>query len=199
MSRSLTSLILGCGLSACLVALAACDRQGGEPAQGATSATATATAAGAGAGAAEPTQGLDRSHRGSALPGLTFADPAGRKLALASQTGQPLLINLWATWCAPCVKELPTLDALAGAGRVRVITVSQDSTDGAKVAAFLADRHLTRLAPWLDPDSALSFHYGGGVLPMSVLYDSAGREVWRYSGEREWGSAETAALLAEAR
>ena len=87
----------------------------------------------------------------------------------------------------------------AGTGRVRVITVSQDSTDGAKVAAFLADRHLTRLTPWLDPDSALSFHYGGGVLPMSVLYDSAGREVWRYSGEREWGSAETAAQLAEAR
>lgn len=182
-------MILGCSL----LALAACDRQGSEPAQGATSSAATTAAAGA------PTKGADRSHRGSALPDLSFADPAGGKLALASLKGKPVLINLWATWCAPCVKELPTLEALAASGKVRVVTVSQDSGEPAKVAAFLKGKGLTRLEPWLDPENNLAFAYDGGTLPMTVLYDSAGKEVWRFTGDNDWASAQTAALLAEAR
>ena len=195
-SRSLTSLILGFGLSGGILALAACDRQAGGPAQGATSAAAPAATAG---GASEPAKGADRSHKGSELPALGFADPAGGKLALASLKGQPVLINLWATWCAPCVKELPTLDALAAGGKVRVVTVSQDSGEPARVAAFLKDKGLTHLQPWLDPDNSLAFHYGGGTLPMTVLYDSGGREVWRFTGDQDWTSAPAAALLAEAR
>ncbi|HEY6869730.1 MAG TPA: TlpA disulfide reductase family protein [Novosphingobium sp.] len=201
LSRSLNSLILGCGLVPGLLALAACDRQAGQPAQGASSDAPSSR--GAPAAAAEPARGVDRSHRGSALPALTFADPAGRRLALADLPGQsggrPVLINLWATWCAPCVKELPTLEALAAAGKIRVVTVSQDSGEPAKVAAFLKDKELTRLEPWLDPDNALAFQLNGGTLPMSVLYGPAGREVWRFTGEQDWTSPAATALLAEAR
>ncbi|MFC3593371.1 TlpA family protein disulfide reductase [Novosphingobium piscinae] len=193
MSRSLTSLILGCGLSLGLLALAGCDRQGGQPAQGATSAATSAAVA-----PAAPAKGPDRLNAGTPLPDQTLSDPAGRKLALASLAGKPVLINLWATWCAPCVKELPTLEALAASGTVRVVTVSQDSGDPAKVAAFLKGKGLTRLEPWLDPENNLAFHYNGGTLPMSVLYDSAGQEVWRFTGENDWSSAETKRLLAEA-
>jgi hypothetical protein len=96
------------------------------------------------------------------------------------------------------VKELPTLQALAAAGKVRVLTVSQDSGDPADVGRFLAERKLDRLEPWIDPDSDLSFHYNTGILPTTVLYDAAGREVWRFVGEHDWSSAETARLLAEA-
>jgi len=130
---------------------------------------------------------------------MTFADPAGRKLALASLRGKPVLVNLWATWCAPCVKELPTLDALAAKGAVRVLTVSQDSGDPAKVGQFLKDKGAAKLEAWLDPDNAMSFHYNTGTLPTSVLYDSQGREVWRFVGENDWASPASAALIAEAR
>lgn len=205
MSRSLNSLFLGCGLSGgllgALLALAACDRQGGQPAQGGSASARPATSAGA--GGSQAGQGLDRTHHGSGLPPLTFSDPSGRKLVLADlpreSGGRPVLINLWATWCAPCVKELPTLDALAATGKVRVVTVSQDSGEAARVAAFLQDRHLAHLAPWLDPENDLAFHYGGGTLPMSVLYDGTGREIWRFTGEQDWTGGATAALLAEAR
>jgi len=127
------------------------------------------------------------------MPDLTLKDPAGNRI------GKPTLINLWATWCAPCVKELPTLDALATKGQLRVLTVSQDSGDAAKVGQFLKDKGVARLEPWLDPDNDMSFHYATGTLPTSVLYDAQGREVWRFVGENDWSSPAAAALLAEAK
>ena len=133
------------------------------------------------------------------MPNLTLADPAGRKLTLASLAGKPVLVNLWATWCAPCVAELPTLNKLAASGRVRVLTVSQDTGEPGKVADFLKAGGLTHVEPWLDPQNDLSFHYNTGTLPTTVLYDSQRREVWRFVGEHDWASANTAALLAEAR
>ena len=133
------------------------------------------------------------------MPDLTLADQSGRKLAFASLAGKPVLINLWATWCPPCVTELPTLNQLAASGRVRVLAVSQDAGEPGKVADFLKSRGLTQLEPWLDPQNDLSFHYNTGTLPTTVLYDSQRREVWRFVGEHDWASPDTATLLAEAR
>ena len=141
----------------------------------------------------------DRRKKGSALPALSFADPAGRKLEMGSLRGRPVLVNLWATWCAPCVKELPALDALAAAGKVRVVTISQDSGDPAQVTRFLTDKGVKHLEPWLDPQNEASFHYGTGILPTSVLYDARGREVWRFVGENDWADSVAARLIAEAR
>ena len=193
-SRSLKPLVLG--LAAIAAAnLAGCDRQSATNTQPAASSEPAATTA---EPAGLPAKGPDRSHKGSALPALTVSDPSAQKLALASLKGKPVLINLWATWCAPCVKELPTLDALALKG-VRVLTISQDSGDPDKVGQFLADQGVKKLEPWLDPENELSFHYATGTLPTSVLYDSLGREVWRYVGENDWATPASAALIAEAR
>jgi thiol-disulfide isomerase/thioredoxin len=176
-----------------LVLIGGCDRESGDAAQPAagagTQAASSAPAAGEGM--------IDRSHKGEPLPALTLSDPAGKTLKLAEATGKPLLINLWATWCAPCVKEMPQLDAIAAKGDMRVLTISQDTGGADKVAAFFAERKLANLEPWLDPKNDVMFHYDASNLPTSVLYDAQGREVWRYVGGNDWTSAEAVKLLAE--
>ena len=185
LSRPLKAAVLGLAIVA-----GGCDRQSGEKAQPQASESAAPAA---------PSKGtLDASHKGSQLPDFTLSDPAGKQLRLADLKGQPVLINLWATWCAPCIKELPQLDKLAASGKVRVVTVSQDTGQPEKVGGFLKERGIAKLEPWLDPKNDLSFHYGTGTLPTTVYYDAGGREVWRYVGERDWGGAETDALLAQA-
>lgn len=143
---------------------------------------------------------IDRSFKGSRAPDFTFTDPKGARLQLTELAGQPYLLNLWATWCAPCVVEMPTLDRLAAAqeGKLRVITISQDMQGAEAVSPFFARSGFRHLEPWLDPDNNLGFHYGGATLPMTVLYDSQGREVWRMVGGHDWSSKESAELVAEA-
>ena len=141
---------------------------------------------------------LDRSHKGETPPPATFVAPDGKAVTLASFKGKPVLVNLWATWCAPCVVELPTLDraAKALAGKVTVLAISQDS-DAAKVAPFLAAKQLATLKPYVDAKMALSLGYQAN-LPTTVMLGSDGREVWRRSGDFDWTSAEAKALIAEA-
>jgi thiol-disulfide isomerase/thioredoxin len=135
------------------------------------------------------------------MPVLVLKDAAGRTLDPATLRGKPVLVNLWATWCAPCIAELPTLDrlALTRADRLKVLAVSQDMASSAgKVAPFLKERGVSRLEPWLDPEGDFAFGYGASTLPFSVLYDAQGKEVWRFTGARDWSDAETAKLLDEA-
>jgi thiol-disulfide isomerase/thioredoxin len=192
-SRSLKLTVLGLAVAAASV-IAGCDRQSAQDKQ---PAEAASPAAAAGDVALKGT--LDRSHKGSQMPDFTFADPTGKSLRLQTLKGKPLLVNLWATWCAPCVLEMPMLDKLAAQGKVKVLTVSQDMGQPDKVAEFFKTRGFKALEPWLDPESELSFHYNTGTLPTTVLYDSQGREVWRFVGGHDWGNAETAKMLAEAK
>jgi len=176
-SRLLNAAVLG---SALLVA--GCDRESGQEAQpqAATSASAPAAAA---AGV------VDRSRKGSEIPDFVLSDPAGKQLNMQSLKGKPVLVNLWATWCAPCVAELPALDKLAATldGKVKVLAVNQDSGQPEKAGEFLKQRGVTRLEPWLDPKNDLAFQFGAETLPITVMYDSQGREVWRVAGPKEWG------------
>ncbi len=138
---------------------------------------------------------------------MEFRDPSGETASLADFKGKPLLLNLWATWCAPCVAEMPTLDALAaaqggkaGGGKLQVLTVSQDvEGQEARVEAFFEERKLGALEPYQDPQLQLMEKLGVGTLPTTILYDSKGREVWRMVGALDWNGAEAAKLIAEAR
>ncbi|HZC37639.1 MAG TPA: TlpA disulfide reductase family protein, partial [Sphingomicrobium sp.] len=103
-----------------------------------------------------PQKGVDGSHKGQPAPDATFNDPDGAETSLATFSGKPVLVNLWATWCAPCVKELPTLDRLSEAKGVAVIAVSQDSGPHASVEAFLASHKIVNLAAYQDAKSNLS-------------------------------------------
>ncbi len=135
------------------------------------------------------------------MPALTLADPAGNELDLASLRGQPVLINLWATWCAPCVIEMPMLDNLAGqmGDDLRVVTVSQDLSGASVVEPFFADREFVHLEPWLDQESELTLRFSQtGMLPLTVLFDADGKEVLRVVGGYHWDSDEAERLLREA-
>ena len=147
----------------------------------------------------EPGKGVDRTHKGAAAAAASFNDPAGKPIALKAFAGKPTLVNLWASWCAPCVKELPTLDRLARAenGRLNVVAISQDDAPHASVVAFLQKHGIQSLQSYQDPKMALSGALDAEVLPTSVLYDANGKEVWRYVGDQDWTSDAAARLLAE--
>lgn len=146
-----------------------------------------------------PTGRLDRSRAGQAAPATAFEDPDGESASLGDFRGKPLLVNLWATWCAPCVAEMPTLDALAARerDRLRVVTISQDLDGRDKVEAFFARQGYRHLETWLDPQMALMGELRVDTLPTTILYDSAGREVWRVVGMEDWESGRPALLLKE--
>ena len=151
---------------------------------------------------AGPVKGVDRSHKGQPAPAATFNNPDGGRISLAKFKGVPVLVNLWASWCAPCVKELPTLDKLAAAhrddGQLGVIAVSQDTGPQPSVVAFLAKLNVKDLGAYHDPDMALSGALGPDtVRPTSILYDAEGKEMWRYVGDLDWTGPEAAKLLAE--
>jgi thiol-disulfide isomerase/thioredoxin len=147
-------------------------------------------------------KGVDRSQAGHPIPSTELFNPEEEKTVLAEASGKQLLVNLWASWCAPCVKELPTLDRLATAhsgARLRVIAVSQDSGPQPSVEAFLAKLKVEELGAYHDPKMGLLGALGPDVvLPTSILYDAQGREVWRYVGDLDWTGPEAARLLSEA-
>ena len=167
---------------------AGCDRQKAEEPQ-------------APAAQAE-TKGVDRSHKGEAAPTVKFKNPDGGEFDLTKFKGVPVLVNLWASWCAPCIKELPTLQQLEQAqaeeGRLGVIAVSQDMAPQGSVDAFLGERDIGRFAAYHDPDMKLTDALKIQVMPTTILYDAQGKEVWRYVGDLDWTSGEAAKLLAEA-
>ncbi len=177
------------------LALAACDSQPQQPKGG------TAPSGWAGPVKAEKpgTGTLDRSFAGRPAPRSIFQDPAGEAITLADFGGKPLLVNLWATWCPPCVAEMPTLDALAVRDPgLQVLAVSEDLDGQDKVDAFFAARKFNKLQPYLDPQLSLMQELQVSTLPTTILYDAQGREVWRMTGMEDWTGPRAAELIREA-
>lgn len=142
----------------------------------------------------------DLSHAGKPIPDKEIRDASGAPAKLSDLKGKPLLVNLWATWCVPCVKELPTLDALAARenGRLQVVVVNEDLEGPRVVQPFLQRRPLKTLKPWLDTSNALMIPLKAASLPTTVLYDASGKEVWRITRDLDWTGAEAKRLLARA-
>ena len=174
--------------------LAGCDREKAPTPQGEPAEEAAA------AQSSYPTGRLDRSRAGMPAPGVLIEDPFGRPARLADFRGRPLLVNLWATWCAPCVVEMPSLDALAlrEGEALKVLTLSEDLAGRPAVSRFFAARNFARLEPFLDSRMEVMTMLGVDTLPTTILYDGEGREVWRMTGMADWQSERAAQLLREA-
>lgn len=142
---------------------------------------------------------VDRSHAGMPAPDTLFQDPAGEPASIPQFAGKAVLLNLWATWCAPCVVEMPALDALAAREKnIVVLAVSQDLNGQEDVQAFFADQDFRELQPNIDPELTLMRRLGIDTLPTTILYDASGREIWRMKGMADWQGQRAARLIAEA-
>jgi thiol-disulfide isomerase/thioredoxin len=188
-----------------LLALAACDTGTAPKGQGQAEAPKNAVKTAPAELGLESANGmratLSYKFAGQLAPTVAFTGADGRDVALSDFAGRPLLVNIWATWCAPCKAEMPTLDALAAleAGRISVIAVSQDLRGRTPVLAFFRETGIQNLEPYTDSDNALLAAFDNQLaLPTTILYDSDGKEVWRVVGGVEWDDAEMAKLLREA-
>jgi thiol-disulfide isomerase/thioredoxin len=136
------------------------------------------------------------------VPDLSFRDPSGAERRLSDWRPRTVLLNLWATWCIPCRKEMPALDALEGTlggERFEVVAINIDTRDSAKPRAWLEGIGVNRLAYYADP-SAKAFQdlklIGRAIgLPTTVLVDPAGCEIGTAAGPAEWASQDGIAFV----
>lgn len=168
-----------------LLMLAACDRQSAQQEQA--------------QGAPARSDKTDFSHKGEEAPAMPFVGPDGGPATLATFRGKPLLVNLWATWCAPCIAEMPALDRLAAREkeRLQLVAISQDMAGKRAVEPFFAQAKLTTLKPYIDKENVLMLALKSETLPMTILYDSEGREMWRITGAFDWEGPAARKLLDE--
>ena len=136
-----------------------------------------------------------------AVADFTFSDAKGTKLSLAHWRGRVILVNLWATWCAPCRKEMPALAALQkelGSNDFEVVAISVDRKGAEASAQFLDEVGAGALALYLDPTADALAKLQAAGLPATLLIDRQGREIGRLLGPAEWNSPDAKALVAAA-
>jgi thiol-disulfide isomerase/thioredoxin len=129
---------------------------------------------------------------------LRFEDGQARTRSLADFRGKIILLNIWATWCAPCVKEIPALDRLVAAlkgAEVAVVTVSVDRKGIDAVRKAFADLDVRELVPYIDQSGQALRMVRSMGLPTSLLIDREGREIGRVVGPAAWDDATTIAFF----
>lgn len=129
------------------------------------------------------------------LPEATLVALDDATRSLAEWRGQWVVVNFWATWCAPCRKEMPSLDALAASGQP-VVTVATGRNTVPAITRFLAEVNVTNPVVLRDPGSALARQMGILGLPVTVILNPEGQEVARLVGDADWASADAKAVLA---
>jgi len=139
------------------------------------------------------------------LPDLTFEDANGKPKKLSDWRGKTVLLNLWATWCVPCRKEMPALDELQsklGGKDFEVVAVNIDTRDPDKPRAWLRDVGIKRLAYYADPSAKvfqdLKLVGRAFGMPTTLIVDLAGCEIGTVAGPAEWASEDALKLMTSA-
>ncbi len=164
----------------------------------------SASYASAGSGACDqPPDSLgnfEAATRPNAALAVPFYTGDGTSRTFADFRGSPLVVNFWATWCAPCVREMPALDRLSAEvaeDGIRVLPLSEDRGGGPIVERFFEENGIRHLPVMIDRGGKVVRALTTPGLPMTVLIDTKGREVGRVVGVAEWDADETIAFLRE--
>ena len=132
------------------------------------------------------------------VPATAFADEAGTTLTLQDFAGRVLVANFWATWCPPCIEEMPTLDALQaalGGDDFAVLAINQDRGGVRAAKPFVKANEWENLTLYLEPQARFAKDAALRGLPTSLIIDREGREVARLEGTTNWNSPEMIATL----
>ena len=127
-----------------------------------------------------------------------FQDADCKEVSFSDFKGKVILVNLWATWCAPCIKEMPDLNALQkslGGEEFEIVLISQNSDGIESSLEFLETKNITHLTTYIDGDRNIARSLKSNVLPTSILIDAEGYEVGRLIGPAEWNSGDAHALI----
>lgn len=135
------------------------------------------------------------------MPEIAFVDGDGKPRTLKDWRGKVVLLNIWATWCAPCRKEMPSLDKLQkelGSDRFEVVALAVDRTGVDAARKFLGQVQTTSLKLYVDPTARMAAPLQVTGMPTTLLIDREGRELGRLVGPAEWDSPAAKALIEKA-
>jgi thiol-disulfide isomerase/thioredoxin len=144
------------------------------------------------------TRGLTKIDPPEAIPAIPFLDANAGQHFFADFKGRGMVVNLWATWCAPCVAEMPALDALSRAlapADIAVLPLSSDRGGADNVRAWFQAHDIGALPILLDPKGAIARAFGSNGIPTTVIVGKAGKAVARLEGAADWGTPEAAILI----
>jgi thiol-disulfide isomerase/thioredoxin len=130
-------------------------------------------------------------------PAISFVDLAGNTVSLSEFTGKIVLVNLWATWCEPCLREMPSLERVQSrlGDKIAVVAISEDHGGSKTVEPFIDKLGLKSVKIYLDPKSAIERAFKVQGLPTSFLIDREGRVLGRVEGAAEWDAPKLLEVL----
>jgi thiol-disulfide isomerase/thioredoxin len=130
-------------------------------------------------------------------PSISFVDLAGNTVSLSEFTGKIVLVNLWATWCEPCLREMPSLERVQSrlGNKIAVVAISEDHGGSKTVEPFIDKLGLRSVKIYLDPRGAMERAFKVQGLPTSFLIDREGRVLGRVEGAAEWDAPKLLAVL----
>ena len=135
------------------------------------------------------------------MPATPFTDPQGGTHSLADYKGKVVLLNFWATWCAPCREEMPSLDALQGelGGKdFQVVAIAAGHNPPPAIEKFMTEAKIANLPVLLDPRQGLAREMGVMGMPVTILIDRDGNEIARLIGGADWASEASKTLIRQA-
>lgn len=141
---------------------------------------------------------MDKAMEPKRLPDEVFLNKDGKAVRIADFAGRPTLVNLWATWCAPCVVELPSLQKFSEhyAGKLNVISIAlEQGKEPARIVSFLKNRQVGDFAAYVDQSGDFAKNLGLRGIPTSFLIGSDGLILYRFEGDADWTSAESQAFF----